>query len=380
MPQQPSLSNRSTSPSSWHPTDYLRVLYKRRWVAIPGFLLVFLTGAIGSLRTVPIYEARTQLLIEKDAKRNTSINSVLEDRDSWYEDDFYPTQQRILLSRTLGVRTATTMEKEFRPEELPAPGAWSFSFSGLVASAISGVRSLVSSEAPAPAPKRAEDSHPAAPISSAAADSILTRLTVTPVRNSRVFVLSFRSADPTYAAVAVNTHAAGYITQSLELRAAATQQMDKWLTASLNDQRRAVAESEARLQQYREANGTVPVSERDNIVVQKLSALNQSLVEARLERVNREVDYKMLSELTATNQPLDSVPAVMQNDNVKRLTAEIATRQTEVDRLVTLGAGEALPQMQSARRQLQTAKGQPSARGESDRVGRADGVRNGARA
>ena len=166
MPQQPSLSNRSASPSSWHPTDYLRVLYKRRWVAIPGFLLVFLTGAMGSLRTVPIYEARTQLLIEKDAKRNTSINSVLEDRDSWYEDDFYPTQQRILLSRTLGVRTATSMEKVFRPEELPAPGAWSFSFSGLVGSAISGVQSLVWSEAPAPAPKRAEIAHPSAPMSS----------------------------------------------------------------------------------------------------------------------------------------------------------------------------------------------------------------------
>ena len=132
--------------------------------------------------------------------------------------------------------------------------------------------------------------------------------------------------------------------------------MDKWLTASLDEQRRAVAESEARLQQYREANGTVPVSERDNIVVQKLSALNQSLVEARLERVNREVDYKMLSELTANNQPLDSFPAVMQSDNVKRLKADIATRQTEVDRLVTLGAGEALPQMQSARRQLQVGK------------------------
>ena len=59
----------SSAKSTWHPTDYLRVLYKRRWVALPGFLLVFLSGAIGSVRTVPIYEARTQLIIEKDARR-----------------------------------------------------------------------------------------------------------------------------------------------------------------------------------------------------------------------------------------------------------------------------------------------------------------------
>lgn len=356
MAHKPTLSNRSASPSSWHPTDYLRVLYKRRWVAIPAFLLVFLTGTIGSLRTTPIYEARTQLLVEKDAKRATSINSVLEDRESWYADDFYPTQQRILLSRSLSQRTAGAVATTFRPEERPAPSAWSFSLSGLVGSAIDGVRSLVSPASPAAVPALPAEANPAAPVSSPAADRILDGLTVTPVRNSRVFVLQFRSPDPVFAAVAVNTHAAEYIAQSLEFRARATEQMDKWLSASLEEQKRAVAESEARLQQYREAHGTVPSTERDNIVVQKLSALNQSLVEARLERVNREVDYKMLSDLTAANQPLDSFPAVMQNDNVKRLKGDVAVRQTEVDRLVAMGAGEALPQMQAARRQLQTAK------------------------
>jgi succinoglycan biosynthesis transport protein ExoP len=356
MANQSSLSTRSAKPSSWHPTDYLRVLYKRRWIAIPGFLLVFLTGAIGSLRTVPIYEARTQLLIEKDAKRTTSINSVLDDRESWYQDDFYPTQQRILLSRTLSGRTASTLEKTFRPEERPAPGKWSFSLGGLLTSAVQGLRSWVSPPAPTPRVTDADADSAVAAATTPGAERILGRLTVTPVRNSRVFVLAFRSPDPTFAAVAVNAHASEYIAQSLEMRAAATQQMDKWLTASLEEQRRAVAESEARLQQYREANGTIASSERDNIVVQKLSALNQSLVQARLERVNAEVDYKMLTEMSATGQPLDAFPAIMQNDNVKRLKAEVASRQTEVDRLAALGAGDALPQMQAARRQLQTAK------------------------
>jgi uncharacterized protein involved in exopolysaccharide biosynthesis len=56
-----------------HLTDYLRVIYKRRWVAGSAFLLVFLTAATTSLRKTPIYEATTQLLIEKDAHR-TPLN------------------------------------------------------------------------------------------------------------------------------------------------------------------------------------------------------------------------------------------------------------------------------------------------------------------
>ena len=31
--------------------DYVRVVYKRRWVAIPAFLVVFTVGAINSYRT-----------------------------------------------------------------------------------------------------------------------------------------------------------------------------------------------------------------------------------------------------------------------------------------------------------------------------------------
>src|SRR5262245_23302882 len=109
--QTPPNQRRSGSRNSWHPTDYLRVLYKRRWVAIPGFMIVFLSGAIGSIRTVPLYEARTQVMIEKDARRSTSLGSVLDDQNTWYEDDFLPTQYKVLQSRALALRTAKSLEK-----------------------------------------------------------------------------------------------------------------------------------------------------------------------------------------------------------------------------------------------------------------------------
>jgi capsular exopolysaccharide synthesis family protein len=355
MPHRPSISTRTAAPASWHPTDYLRVLYKRRWAAIPGFLLVFLTGAIQSIRTVPVYQAQTELLIEKDAKRATSINSVLEDRDSWYLDDFYPTQQRILTSRTLALRTARALQASSRIERVPPPSAFSFSLGGLIGQAANGVKSWFASAA-APPTQSTPPGDAGRDSSSAGAGRIQGGLGVEPVRNSRVFVLRFRSPDPEFAAAAVNAHAREYVAQSLEQRAAATQQMGQWLTASLEDQRKAVADSEGRLQRYREEHGTIPVSDQDNIVVQKLNALNKSLVDARIERVNREVDYKTLEDLQLRQQPLDSFPAIMQSATVQRLKADVGERQAEVDRLLAMGAGDALPQMQSARRQLQAGR------------------------
>src|SRR5437763_16492589 len=39
-------------PEQKHVMDYFRVVYKRRWVAFPVFLILFVTGAVNALRQV----------------------------------------------------------------------------------------------------------------------------------------------------------------------------------------------------------------------------------------------------------------------------------------------------------------------------------------
>ena len=135
---------RKSPGQSFHPTHYLRVFYKRRWVAIPGFLLVFFTGAADSVRTVPIYQSSAQLMIEKSARRGTTITGVLEERDAWYDDGFLPTQHKILQSRALAARVVEARETRFRPEHVPPSPSFSFSIGGLFNAARSGITRLIS--------------------------------------------------------------------------------------------------------------------------------------------------------------------------------------------------------------------------------------------
>jgi len=53
-----------------HLLDYVKVLYKRRWTAITAFLVVFLSVTIYTFTATPIYEAKVQILIEKE---NTNV-------------------------------------------------------------------------------------------------------------------------------------------------------------------------------------------------------------------------------------------------------------------------------------------------------------------
>ena len=78
-------------------------------------------------------------MIEKTARRATSITGVLEERDAWYDDGYLPTQHKILQSRALSGRVVQARETRFRPEHVPPSPSVSFSVGGLFNAARSAV-------------------------------------------------------------------------------------------------------------------------------------------------------------------------------------------------------------------------------------------------
>src|SRR5262245_48340565 len=97
-----------------HLMDYVRVVYKRRLIVFPIALIVLTIGVINTLRQVPVYQARTQLLIESDSQK-TKIDQMFQADGSYFDDEFRQTQFRILQSRTLARRTIDAMKLWDRP-------------------------------------------------------------------------------------------------------------------------------------------------------------------------------------------------------------------------------------------------------------------------
>src|SRR5438270_526988 len=86
-----------------HLLDYVKVLYKRRWTAITAFLVVFLSVTIYTFTATPIYEAKVQILIEKENTNVVTFKEAFEQNQ--IADDYYQTQYKILQSRALARRT-----------------------------------------------------------------------------------------------------------------------------------------------------------------------------------------------------------------------------------------------------------------------------------
>jgi succinoglycan biosynthesis transport protein ExoP len=326
----------------WHIYDYLRVIYKRRWVALPVFLIVFAIGAINSVRQTPIYEARTQLLIEKDSPKVGDLSTMFQERDSWYNDDFYQTQYRILQSRSLARKTAEIMRLPEHPALRRASGQPAASLS--VGAAIAWVKDAVSGgeRAEPQPPETARTTEPEDPLASYTG-VVLGSLTVSPVRNSRLVELRMMSADPQLAADLANGHAKAYIQQNLETRFSASKDATDWLSARLAEQRKLVEESEAALQRYKEQHDAVAVEDRQNIVVQRLGDLNAAVTKAKTGRIEKEAQFTQLKSLQGT-PAIDSFPAVVANEYIQKIKADLGDLQQQQAQLAEK-YGERHPEM-----------------------------------
>lgn len=302
-----------------HLIDYVKILHKRRWVAITVFLLIFGAVTVYTFTAIPLFAAHAQVLIENEEPNIVNFQQVVEEHRQ--SSDYYQTQYRLLQSRALARRTLDNAKLWDHELFNPPP-----SKPGMISSSLTWLWSLWPSASAetqeAPAVDETQDQ-------SRVIDAYLARLRVAPVRNSKLVDVGFIAPDPAVAALLANAHAAAYIDQNLEFKFLASKEATDWLAARMGEQRRQVENSEQALQKYREQTGAVALEDRQNIVVQRLADLNAAVTRARTERISREAVYNQIRELEGNHEKLDTFPAILNNTFIQQMKGELAQLQRQ---------------------------------------------------
>jgi polysaccharide biosynthesis transport protein len=319
-------------------SDYLRVLYKRRWMALSVFFIIVIGDAVVTFTATPVYEATTRLLIESDTPNVVTFKQVIEEQQA--QADYYQTQYNILQSRALARKTldAQKLWARFGKGAAPAPEPW--------------WRRVIPGS-PAPVPQTPAQSETAA--EGGAVSAFLSSLTITPIRNSRLVDVKFRSSDPDLATRAVNELASSYIKQNLEYRFTASREASDWLEQQLAQQKKAVENAETALQRYREQNDAISMEDRENIVVQKLADLSSAVTKAKTERLQKEAQYRQLAAIQNDPAALDTFPAILNNQFLQQQRSELASLQRQRAQLAER-LGDRHPDMTKIQSAIQTAQ------------------------
>jgi succinoglycan biosynthesis transport protein ExoP len=136
-----------------------------------------------------------------------------------------------------------------------------------------------------------------------------------------------------FAATAANTLVDEYVEQNLAVKLQSTENMLEWLANELEVQQDKMERSERALAEYRDNKDAMSLDDRNNIVLSQLNSLNDSLLRARTNRIEKEVLYKQVQNLSGSERP-DTIPLVAQNPQVQSLKRQLTDLQQQKAQLM----------------------------------------------
>jgi polysaccharide biosynthesis transport protein len=240
---------------------YWRVLVRRRWTVAGVFAAAVLATLVATVRQTPIYAATASIIIDLSAPKvlnNKDVQEVVETGTSgyWSSKEYFETQYKVLTSRAVAQRVIEKLQlaKDLR-------------FLGL---------DHLKDEA-----KIAEELALLDP-----AGELQDRLSVIPVKDSRVVRIQLEDRDPKWAATLANAVADAYIAESLSVRSTTTQSASDWLEQQLADLETRLAGSADALFKFKQEHDIVSTSweDRQSIQSQSMVAINDALTKERIHK------------------------------------------------------------------------------------------------
>jgi capsular exopolysaccharide synthesis family protein len=274
--------------------DYWKVIHKRRWTIIAFFLIVLIATAVGTFTMKSIYRGTTTIQINKENPQIVDFKEIF--AVNMMDMDYYQTQYKILESRSLARRVIQTLKLSEHPGFQTKPETPFQKWKSNIFASISGLFT--------PSNKDPSENERGTSL----INQFLKKLKIEPIRNSRLVKIHFDSNTPELSTQVSNTLAATYIQQNLEARFVATEQAKEWLTKQLEDLKAKVERADEDLQAFGSKHDIISLDEKENVTMQRLTELNETLTKAEAERMTKEALYKQTG-----NRNFDSLPSILEN-------------------------------------------------------------------
>lgn len=288
--------------------DYWRLAVKHRWLIAGALLAAMALGIIATLLMTPIFTASTTLQIDREAARVVNVDDVSPRESMIQGEEFFQTQYGLLRSRSLAERVIDDLGLARNDTFLNTMGV--------------------------ELPDRKES---AAAKSARRRDAVLAALRlnlgVSPVRGSRLVTVTFDSPDPQVSAKVANAFAENFIQANLDRKYESSSYARQFLEERLVQTKAKLEEAERELVRYAGQQRIINVREASDengapqsLAATDLATINASLSRATADRIGAEQKWAR-----ARSASLFSLPEVVENPAIQRLTEEKAKVQAQIE-------------------------------------------------
>ena len=330
-----------------HLRDYLNVILKRKSIVLLFLISVVTVTIILSLMMIPLYRATAVVKIETASPNVLSFKAVQIDTPGV---DYYQTQFEILKSRNMAERVIRNLSldknKDFLLPKDMLSKIQSFIYDNTIGDISSIFKFFSTKKSSDTAPANPGDNQPViSDIPDYLINSLISRLEVSPVKNSQLVKISFISHDPELSMDVSNAVTQTYITFDLESRILASNEAKDFLEAQLAIMKQKVEESERTLNNFAAKNEIVFNTSNNNLYAQKLSDISVVLNSVTTERIQKEALYRQVRDSGVNN------PIILNNPMMQGLRNEHAKIEAEYYNLLKIYTPE-YPKMKSLKSQM----------------------------
>lgn len=316
---------------------YLRLALKYRFLIIGCFLGALVIGATLTLLMTPIYTARATLQIDREAARVFSTEEGAPTENMVQGEEFFQTQYGLLRSRSLAERVIESLGLASSNDALEAMGVEPPEAGGTAA---------------VQATRRRE----------AALAALQENLSVAPVRGSRLVAVGYDNPNPNVAARIANGFAENFIQSNLDRKFESSKYAREFLEERIAQTKDRLESAERQLVAYaanqqiinvgEPSEGAAVGSATESLTSSNLVALNSALARTRAERVAAQERWR-----SASSSDLMTLPEVLQNPSIQRLTEQRAILDAEYQQKLSIYQPN-YPEMVRLRAQIDEADSQ----------------------
>jgi succinoglycan biosynthesis transport protein ExoP len=304
----------------YHLSDYLEILYRRRWIVIITFAIIVGSVTAFSLFATPQYQATAQILL---GGQPSPMNPLGESSDRLPERNLYfQTQVNLLSSRSLSrkVIEELSLDKVLAENAKPNPFLAFASFK------------------PFQSDKKEND--PALPSDiqeipslSQTIDWYLKRLSVVPVQNSSLVQIGFSGPDAGLITQIVNTHAESAIQDTIHQHQSQAKDALDWLRSQIDQQKKDVERSQYAIYEFKKKYNVLSLDDSQISFSQNLQELNTALTKAKSERIAKQAVYLQLQDIIKSKKNILLMPEISNYSviqNLRNQLIDLKSKQIEM--------------------------------------------------
>jgi capsular exopolysaccharide synthesis family protein len=243
----------------------------------------------------------------------------------WNNKEYYTTQQKILEGRSIARETARVLN---------------------LASDASFMR--YRSTAKAARPPDLED----------ATSILMSRVSVEPIRESRLVNVHIVDSDPMRARRILSTLVSIYLERNVDLVVNSTGAASEWLRDQVDKLKGELEHSELALHEYKKDKHilSVTLDDQSNMLRGEMQQLNEALTRTSTKRQEVQARSRELDKVDSTDPTVLPATELLSNVLLNNLRADYIKAKAELSALLGEGKGDMHPLVESARARVETTR------------------------